>query len=184
MPKKETDDVEIEFEEDVVAEVTTKDRHKKLKEDLRKAKEEAKTNLDGWQRSRADYVNLQKQLDAERGQIRKRAVEGIILELLPTLDNFEMAMKNKEVWESVDQGWRTGIEYIYSQLQKTLTEHGAEEINDPSVDFDPTIHEPLETIETDTKKDDGKIIEIMQKGYRLNGNIIRPAKVKIYKSKQ
>jgi molecular chaperone GrpE len=179
-----TDDIEIEMEEEIVEEMGAKDKTKKAKEELKKAKEEAKQNLDGWQRARADYVNLQKQMEQEKGDIRRRAVEGIILDMLPALDNFDMAMSNKEVWESVDEKWRIGIEYIRTQLQNVLTEHGVEEISQINIPFDPEQHEPLDTIETEDETQDGQVVEVMQKGYRLNGKVIRPAKVKFYTRKE
>lgn len=178
---KKSDDVDIEFEEEIIQESTLEEKTKKLKQEIQTAKIEAKTNLDGWQRARADYINLKKTMEEEQGTLRRRTVEGILLELFPTLDNFDMAMKNKEVWEAVDQKWRTGIEYIYSQLQKTLTEYGAVEINDATIAFDPELHEPIEIVETEIEDEDNRIIEILQKGYKINDKVVRPAKVKIYK---
>lgn len=175
------DDINIEFEDDVVAEGGQKDKLKKLKEQLATARDEAKTNLDGWQRSRADYVNLQKALDQERIDIRKRATEGVILDLLPAIDTFDMAMKDADTWQAVDEKWRMGVEYIYSQLTKTLEGYDVQPIDDITEHFDPNRHEPLETVDTDDQKQDGTLIDIMQKGYEMNGKIIRPAKVKVYK---
>jgi molecular chaperone GrpE len=184
MSKKEEknnpeDDIQIEMEEEIVEEGSLQDKLKKLREELKVCKEESKTNLDGWQRARADYSNLQRSLEDERGQIRKRAVEGLVLDLLPTLDTFDMAMKDKNVWESVDEKWRIGIEHIYNQFKKTLEEHGVTEISE-SEDFNPEHHEPLETIDTENEDEADKIINVLQKGYMMNGNVIRPAKVKIY----
>lgn len=175
------DDVEFVEEDGEGAELAAKDKMKQLREKLKKAEAEVKENLDGWQRARADYVNLQKSFDEERTNIRRRAVEDLIQDILPTLDNFEMSMRNKEVWQSVDAKWRTGIEYIYQHLQKSLTERGVTEIADPSEAFDPQRHEPLELVDTDNPDNEGKIIEVLQKGYTYNDRILRPAKVKLYK---
>lgn len=176
------EDISIEVEDDIVEESGQQDKLKKMRNELKEAKQEAKDNLDGWQRARADYVNLQKQIDSERSQIRKRAVESILSDLLAPMDNFSMAMANKEVWESVDEKWRVGIEYIYSQFQKVLEDNGVTEVQAKDI-FDPELHDPLEIVETDNEKEDGKIIQVMQKGYQLDGKVIRPAKVKFYKYK-
>lgn len=178
----DSQDIELELEEEGLAEIKKKDKNQKLKDELKAAKEEAKTNLDGWQRSRADYVNLQKQTETERIDVRKRAIEGFVLDMLPALDTFDMAMRDKQAWEAVDEKWRTGIEYIYSQLQKTLENNNITPIDNPNTDFDPEQHEPLEIVETDDKKQDNKIIEILQKGYRTEQRVLRPAKVKLYKA--
>ncbi len=176
-----SDDIEFEMDEEIVADMGKDDKLKKLREELKQAKKQSQEHLDGWQRARADYANLQKAFDAERGQIRKRALEDFIFDLLPVVDNFEMAMKNKEQWEAVDAKWRMGIEYIYQQFKKVLDEKGVTEINDTDIPFDPALHEPLETVDTDDETQEGKVVDIMQKGYRLEGRVIRTAKVKIYK---
>ncbi len=176
------DDVELEVEEEIVEESGVNDKMKKLRKKLKESETEAKTNLNGWQRSLADYSNLQKNFDNERTEIRKRGQSDLILELLPNLDNFDAAMANTEVWEKVDQNWRTGIEYISQQLHKTLEDYGVEQIAETDT-FDPELHEPLEIEETDDEKKDNKIIGTMQKGYKLNGKVIRPAKVKVYQHK-
>jgi len=176
------DDVELEVEEEIVEESGINDKLKKLRQKVKDAETESKNNLDGWQRSLADYSNLQKNFDIERAEIRKRGQSDLILELLPSLDNFDAAMANTEVWETVDQNWRTGIEYISQQLHKTLEDYGVEQIAEKDM-FDPELHEPLEIEETEDEGQDSKIIRTMQKGYKLNGKVIRPAKVKVYQHK-
>jgi molecular chaperone GrpE len=179
----ENNDIEIEMEEDIVEENGMGDKLKKLREKLKKTETEVKENMDGWQRSRADYVNLQKSFDTERSDIRKRAQTDLILELLPNLDNFDAAMANTEVWEKVDKNWRMGIEYIAQQFHKTLEDYGVAEIESKDT-FDPALHDPLEIEETDDEKKDNQIIKVMQKGYTCNGKVIRPAKVKMYQYKK
>ncbi|MDH5441995.1 MAG: nucleotide exchange factor GrpE [Candidatus Nomurabacteria bacterium] len=183
MSDDQFDDVQFETTESELVTQKKGDKLKQIREKLKESQAEAKENLDGWQRARADYVNLQKSLDAERGQIRKRATLGLILDLLPSLDNFESAMKNREVWESVDANWRTGIEYIYQNLQRTLQENGVTEIQTTG-QMDHELHEPLEVIETDNKKQDNEIAETVQKGYKMDGQIVRTARVKVYQFKK
>lgn len=177
------DDVELEMEEEIVEESGMNDKMKKLRQKLKEAEAATKENMDGWQRARADYVNLQKSFDSERGEIRKRAQSGLILDILPSLDNFDAAMANTEVWESVDENWRRGIEYISQQLHKTLEDHGVTKITEDKT-FDPELHEPLEIEETGDESQDNQIIKIMQQGYKLNDKVIRPAKVKVYQFKK
>jgi molecular chaperone GrpE len=92
----------------------------KIKKDLKKCQEEKQEYLDGWQRAKADFVNLKKRSDEEKKEFAKYANEQFITELLPALDSFDQAFKNKEAWEKADKNWRTGIEFIHSQLVSVL----------------------------------------------------------------
>lgn len=152
---------------------------KKLRKKLKKCTEEKQEYLDGWQRSKADFINAKKKNEELRLEIVSFAKEGLILDLLTAIDNFNMAFANKDVWESVDKNWRVGIENIHSQLLKTLEDHGLKQFNPKNEVFDPIRHDSVETIVVDDKDNDHKVIEVLQKGYELNGKVIRPAKVKV-----
>jgi len=177
------EDIELVEEDGEGTEIASKDKIKQLREELKTCKTDSKEHLEGWQRARADYQNLQKSFDVEKGEIRRRAQTELILEILPNLDNFDSAMANTEVWEKVDEKWRRGIEYIRQQLHKTLEDYGVVEITEAKI-FNPEIHEPLEIEDTDDESKDHEIIKVMQKGYKLNNKVIRPAKVKIYSLKK
>lgn len=171
---------EIEFTDEEGAEEATSDKLKKLRQDLKDAKAESSKNLDGWQRALADYANLQKTSNEQLKDLKGYVLEGFVEELLPTLDAFEMAMKNKETWESVSENWRKGIEYIYEQLRAIITNNGVTEIGDTKEKFSPEHHHAIEEIETDDEKKDHTISEVVQKGYKSSKGVIRPAKVKIF----
>ncbi len=175
----EDGDSDVEFEE---FGATEKDKIKKLKEELKEVKKKAADNMDGWQRALADYANLKKDSADQVKELKGYVLEGFIEELLPVLDSFDMAMKNKETWESVNENWRKGIEYIYIQLTGVLSNNGIHALGEVGEKFNPDTHVALEEIETDDKDKDGKISEVIQKGYK-GKSVIRPAKVKIYKYK-
>ncbi len=156
------------------------DKLKKLRQDLKDAKAESTKNLDGWQRALADYANLQKTSNEQLKELKNYVLEGFVEELLPTLDAFDMAMKNKETWESVSENWRKGIEYIYSQLKGVLENNGVQAIENAHEKFNPDLHHAIEEIETDDASKDHTISEIVQKGYKSPKGVIRPAKVKIF----
>lgn len=179
----EHDDIVLEPDPDTQEDAGLQNKIKKLREDLKKAQAEAKENLDGWQRARADYSNLQKQIQEERASLRTKIERDIMRDILTPLDTFEMAMSNKEVWEAVDEKWRQGIEYIYSQFNTMLNEYEVAPIEPQAGDdFNPEEHESLEVITSDNPDDDGKIITCKQKGYSHKGSVIRPAKVTFYTS--
>ncbi len=152
---------------------------KKLKVELEACKKEKQEYLDGWQRMRADMVNIKKREEEERKEFIKFAKEGVVEELLPVLQSFDMAMGNKESWEKVDSNWRAGIEYIAKQFKAVLLSHGLEEINPIGEVFDPARDESIEHVEVGEVEKDHKIIEVVQKGYKLHDKIIRPARVKV-----
>ena len=178
---RDEDDIVLEPDPDMAEETGTQSTVKKLREQLKQAQAEAKENLDGWQRARADYSNLQKQISQERLSFQKRNQQSFVTDLFAPLDTFEMAMSNTDAWNAVDEKWRQGIEYIYTQLMDILNRYDVTAIEPQSGDdFDPEHHESLEAVATDDEQKDGKIIECKQKGYMHDGSIIRPAKVTFY----
>ncbi|HEY9585930.1 MAG TPA: nucleotide exchange factor GrpE [Candidatus Paceibacterota bacterium] len=185
MPDIDTpiDDVEIESYNDDAGsdgEMTPEDRIKRLKEKLRERTREKAANLDGWQRTKADFVNYRKREEEGKAGFLKFAGEQVVTDLLPVLESFHMAFANKEAWEKVDQSWRSGVEYIHTQLVQILREHGLSEVNPIGQDFDPNEHMSVGTVVTEDKKSYHKVAQVLQLGYRLNGKLIRSPRVKIY----
>ena len=178
--KRKIEDLKFVKSTDDGEELLLKDISKKLREDLkicRKAKEEY---LTGWQRAKADYINLQKELDLVRVNITTTTKEKMTEKLLPALDSFEMAFANKEHWEKLDKEWRDGIMSIYSQLISGLIGSGIDKINKTGILFDPNIHESIGSVETKDKKKDHIVEKILHTGYKIKNKVIRPAKVTIY----
>ncbi len=183
------EDITIENEvEDVVFEDSTEEgeaisagsKVKKLQNRMKELEKEKTEYLDGWQRARADYANLQKTTDEDRKRMRTLVEENFIEELLPTVDSFLMAMSNKEAWEKVDPAWRTGVEYIYSQLMNTLESHNLKLFGEIGETFDPARHEAVGEESTEDAKLDHTIAKVNQKGFMLGESILRPARVFVY----
>lgn len=175
--KNEPKDTDIDFE----FEDEGGDKLAKLKEEIKKLRSERQEYLDGWQRSRADYTNLKKNTEDEKGKIVELLKTDILENFLPVLDSFNMAFSNKKTWEAVDPNWRVGVEHIYNQLKGIMEDYGLEEIGKAGEEFNEELHDAKEVIETDEEKNDHKIAEVIQVGYKKDEYIIRPAKVKIYK---
>lgn len=172
------EDLDIELEEH---EELSRDAVKKLRERLRDAEAKNKENMEGWQRARADYANLQKTHGEQLKNLKQYVVSAIVEDFLPALDSFSMAMSNKEVWEKVDANWRMGIEYILKQFTEALEKNGVTEIETKEGDtFNPELHLALETVETEDESLNEKIAGVMQKGYKMGETVIRPVKVKTY----
>jgi molecular chaperone GrpE len=185
-----TDNTEEEIIEDFVAEASSdesgdemslQEKVKKLKKELKEEQAKSKEYLDGWQRARADLVNKEKQLQADKLEIYKSANANLIEELIPSLDAYEMAKSNKAVWEAVDAKWRIGVEYIYTGIESALSGNGLVKIQ-PSSEADFDINKMAAVAEVETSEDDKdhKIESVVQSGYELNGKLLREAKVKIW----
>ncbi len=158
---------------------TTKDAVKDLREKLKKAIAEKQEYMNGWQRAKADFVNARKREDESRREMAKFATEDILMQITPVLDSFTMAFNNKEAWEKVDKNWRMGVEYIYSQLKGVLEQNGFTEFDPIGEKFDALRHHAIETVPVADQSQDHTVVNVVQKGYLLNGKVIRPASVKI-----
>jgi len=178
-----TDDLEFVETDAMGDELKDKAKIKQLREDLKKAQSEAGEHLTALQRSRADYVNLKKENDEIRDVVKQKTTERVIMDFLPVIDSFDMAMANTEAWNAVDQNWRVGVEYIYNQFKTTLGNYNVFAIDSVNAEFDPNLHEPMKTEDTDDASLDHKIAQIIQKGYKMGDKVIRPARVVVYKLK-
>lgn len=157
----------------------------KLREKLKELESEKQNYLNLLQRERADFVNYRKRNDEEKKEFIKFANESLIGEIIPVLESFEMAFSNKKVWESLPVEWRKGVEYIHSQLLNTLKGNGLEELSPSKGEkFDPNIHIAESSAPTFDKKEDSVIIQVIKKGYRLNGKMITPPRVIVAEYKE
>lgn len=175
-------DIDTEFEplDDEGDELSYKDKIKALRTKLQVAETERREYLDGWQRAKADAINREKQYAQDKLDITKFAARKILLEVIPVMDSFLMAMKNKEAWENVDQNWRIGVEYIKSQLDTMMKNNGLEMYGAVGDEANPERYSSLDTIETEDTAQEGKVAEVLSVGYTLHGKIIREAKVKTF----
>jgi molecular chaperone GrpE len=164
-------------------ELSSKDKTKKLKEDLKVCRKEKEEYLTGWQRAKADYINLHKEIEHLKAINSIHVKEKMVKELLPALDSFDLAFSNKEHWEKIDKDWQDGIISIQQQLLSGLIKLGIEKIDEANVVFDPNIHQSVNIVKTDDEKKDHTVEKILQIGYKIGERVIRPAKVTIYEYK-
>lgn len=172
------------------------EQQKTLEEQLTECKQKAEEYLIGWQRERADFTNYKKDEAKLREDTRFYIKSKIIYEFLTVLDNFDLALKHMPE-DLKNNNWIMGVSHIRQQLEMILKSEGAEEIKCIGEKFDPAMHEALEEVEaTGEERESGGsthsinsgqagspqvILEELQKGYKLDGRVIRPAKVKISK---
>ncbi len=160
-----------------VAEEETEDadlgKVNELEEKLRKQIEELReTNL----RLHAEFDNYRKRSIKERIEMSKTASEEVIADLLPVLDDFERALQNFDN-EKASSAFAEGIQLIYNKLVKTLSNKGLDEIQAMGQAFDTDYHEAISNVPAENEKQKDKIIDVVQKGYKLHGKVIRFAKV-------
>ncbi len=136
---------------------------------------------DKYMRLHAEFDNFRKRSLKEKGEFVKFANEGLILELLDILDNFERGIKSAEQKKDFDL-LHKGVDMISRQLHSLLEAKGLARIKAVGEKFDPHKHEPMEVVPSNEKDD--IVIDEMQPGYMLNGRIIRPTKVKVARKKE
>lgn len=160
-------------------EVKKENELEKLKKEIKAKEEQLKEHVDMLQRIEAEFENYCKRVEKENHTFRKYAKSELIKKLLPTLDSFELALKNHQDKEK----FMKGMEMIYAQLFQTLEDEGLKKIESLGRKFDPFFHEVLMT-EVNKEKEDEEITEELQRGYMLGDKILRYAKVKINKKEE
>jgi molecular chaperone GrpE len=123
----------------------------------------------------ADLENARKRAARDQQEFRDYALVDAIRVLLPILDSFERAL---HVSQNEKSELRSGVELIYRQFQDALGKLGVKPVPAKGELFDPRVHEAIETVET-TQAEDHRILEELQRGYKLKERLLRPAMVKI-----
>lgn len=170
VPKNNNIEAETESKE-----LNAKDLEKLLEDCKRKNGE----YLAGWQRARADFLNYKKDEMERIERLLSYAGIEFILKLLPILDNFDITEKRIPDSLKNDENVK-GLLLIKNQTLDFLKNQGVEEIKSIGEKFNPNLHEVVEEI-TESQEEPGIIIEETQKGYKINGELLRPTRVKISK---
>lgn len=138
-----------------------------------KTDEQEEPMKDQYLRLMADFQNYKRRVAKEREDTRAYANEKIVTELLTVLDNFDRAMEH-----DADEGFKEGMQMILDQFNEVLKHAGVEEIEAEKAEFDPNFHNAVMMEDTD-EVESGHVSCVLQKGYKLNGKVIRPSMVKV-----
>ncbi len=178
------DDIEMTGE-DSIDEIQTEEIEEKsaakvseLKKKLKESEEARRALMEDLQRAKADFLNARKRLEEEKNTDRERARVKHIEELLPLVDSFEAALKD-EVLNGAAENLQKGIFGIYSQLQNLFRGYNVSEVEALGETFNPAFHEAVAEVPVGDKASDHKVIAVVQKGYRMNDALIRPARVTV-----
>ena len=143
-----------------------------LKQALDEAKAKVEDYLANWQRTQADFINYKRRKEQEREEFGKFANAGLILSLLPVLDDMERALDSIPA-KSAKLPWVDGIRLIERKFRATMEAQGLTEIKALGEPFDPNFHEAVRQ----DNGEEGVVIEEIRKGYQLHDRVIRPTMV-------
>ncbi|MGB0888147.1 MAG: nucleotide exchange factor GrpE [Vicingaceae bacterium] len=166
---QQTEDVQEETQEEVVVELS---KEEELEVQVKEA-------TDKYLRLYSEFDNFRKRTQKEKVELYKTAGEGIISAILPILDDLERAEKANEDNDDA-QSIKDGIKLIQDKITNILKTKGLEAVPSPiGEDFNVEFHEAITQIPAPSKKEKGKVLDVVEKGYELNGKVIRFSKVVI-----
>ena len=146
-------------------------------DELVAARAEAARNLDGWQRTQAEFANARKRFDKQRAEAYANANADLVAKLVPLLDDFERALATAPAGIQADP-WLAGVGLVYRKMLSVLEEMNVEPIAAVGEPFDPNMHEALGQEPSDGY-DSGVVTREMRRGYRLGDRVIRPSLVMV-----
>ena len=180
-PQAETNEVPIEETKETPDDTVSDKKSKRfrIRHAQEKALEEEKAKFaelnDKHLRLQAEFDNFRKRTAKEKLDLTVTASENVIKDILPVFDDFERALQNME--KNGNEADLQGVTLIFNKLKDTLKKKGLEEIEAMGVDFNTDEHEALTMIPAPEEDKKGKVLDVIQKGYKLNGKVIRFARV-------
>ena len=148
-----------------------------LMQRLQEQEQIAAENHDKFLRTMADFDNYRRRTRQEMEDARRFAIEKLVADLLPVLDNFERALPHTE--GNGGDAVREGVLLIHRQLLDALAKHGVEPIEAVGKPFDPRFHDAIVRVEPGPGQQPGTVVEELRKGYFLHGRVVRAALVKV-----
>lgn len=168
----EQDDVVIEPEHgEEAGEGRPEEKIAKMREELSTCRKEKQEYMDGWQRSKADYVNLLKRFEVETKTAKVSGVVKAVDILLPAFDALERSKEHGEI--------PSGFVAIAKQLESAFASLGLEGLGSIGEPFNPALHEALGQDAADSAETDDTITAVLEKGWKIGDTVIRPAKVRV-----
>lgn len=165
-----------EMDDGAVAE-NAADQPLSVEEQLAAAQAEAARNLDGWQRTQAEFANARKRFEKQRVETYVNANADLVAKLLPVIDDLERALESAPS-DTRDAPWVAGVNLVYRKMLSVLEEMNVQSIPAVGEPFDPNLHEALSQ-EPSPDYESGIIVREMRRGYRLADRVIRPSLVTV-----
>jgi len=160
------------------------DADRKEEQEEMSIEEKCEDYKEKWLRAQADYRNLKKSISDKRDKWKQRSEFKILEEFIPVFDHFKKAYQHKPAEDDGNleewQNWAEGMSYILKQFNDILDDYGVEPIEAEGEEFDPGLHNA--TMEKHSEEvEKGKIIEVMERGYKTEEKILKPARVVVSK---
>jgi molecular chaperone GrpE len=141
-------------------------------EDIEALRERAEQNYKNWQRSAADFINYRRRVEEERAELARMTNAALVINVLPVFDDLERAISTVDA-HLAGLNWVQGVDAIYRKFGRLLESMGVRPIEAVGKPFDPAEHEAVGR----QPGEDGKVLHVVQQGYRLGDRVIRPAMV-------
>ncbi len=137
--------------------------------------------FDQLQRLQAEFINFKKRMERERENLSRFVKGDLLRKLLPVIDDFERFLTSHQN-EIKENGGLNGIQLVYDKFNQILKDEGLQQVSALGQPFDPNFHEAL-LMQEASEEQDGKVLEVWEKGYFLGETLLRPSKVKVGKKK-
>ena len=176
----ETQAAETTGDDEQIGDGGEDDKSQAAEDELEVARAEAAANYDRYLRSVAELDNYRKRTVRMRAEAREDTLRDLLLQFAPVLDNLRRALgQQTQDADSLKQG----VELICGQFKEALTGYGLAEIEAMGQPFDPNLHEALAEVAS-PEHEPGTVMEEMEKGYKLNDKVVRPARVVVSKASE
>ncbi len=179
IPEGVGEDKKVKKEKKSKKDSKLKEENEKLLDQIKQLQSDNQALVDKVKLTQAELVNYRKRKDEETANMLKFANQDLITELINVVDNFERAIKldDNDLTDELSK-FLDGFKMMYANLMEILKKFGVEEINRVGEVFDPSQEQALMT-DSIEEMDDDVVTEVLLKGYKLNGRVIRPASVKV-----
>jgi molecular chaperone GrpE len=142
-------------------------------EEVAQLRAEREAYLEQLQRERAEFANFRRRTERERTSQRAAVIRDVMQQILPVLDNLERAV---DALSREDPALSGGVDMVRGQLEQVLAGHGLVEVAGVGHPFDPNVHDAIASVPS-AEHPDGAVVEVVEKGYRTEADLVRPAKV-------
>jgi molecular chaperone GrpE len=154
--------------------VRTEETADALRTQLEEARSEAQENFGKYQRAMADFQNYKRRTEEQRADYRRDANAALVINILPAIDDLDRALASVDA-KLAGLQWIEGIRQIQRKFQGALTALDVAEIDADGADFDPRLHEAVGHV----PGEEGKVVQVLQKGYAVGDRVVRPAMVMV-----
>ncbi|RMC46607.1 MULTISPECIES: nucleotide exchange factor GrpE [unclassified Lactobacillus] len=165
-----------DFEAQVDDQQASESEKDKIKSELTRVQEQNKDLEDKYLRSQAEMQNMQNRYNNERAQLIKYESQSLAKDILPAMDNLERALAI-EVDDEASKQLKKGVQMTLDSLIKAMKDHGISEIDAEGVEFDPNLHQAVQTVAAENNEQKNYIVQVLQKGYLYKDRTLRPAMV-------